>query len=54
MTRRDAGLAWNTTALDGVPEWPEQRYLDYLAAIDTQEEAQGIGGVSRVGYSRAR
>jgi hypothetical protein len=47
----DAGFAWNTTALDEVPEWPEQRYLDYLAQIDTQVEAQGIGGVNRVGYS---
>lgn len=47
----DAGFAWNTVALDGMPEWPEQRYQDYLAAIDTQEEAQGIGGVERVGYS---
>ena len=47
----DAGFTWNTTALDGIPEWPEQRYLDYLAAIDTQEEAQGIGGINRVGYS---
>jgi hypothetical protein len=48
-----AGLAWNVTALDGVPEWPEQRYLDYLAQLDTQEEAQGIGNASRVGYSPA-
>jgi hypothetical protein len=47
----DAGFTWNTYALDEVPEWPEQRYLDYLAVIDTQEEAQGIGGVNRVGYS---
>ncbi|MBL9013616.1 MAG: PPC domain-containing protein [Myxococcales bacterium] len=46
-----AGLAWNATALDGVPEWPEQRYLDYLATIDTPEEATGLGNVSRVGYS---
>ncbi|HEY5951676.1 MAG TPA: PPC domain-containing protein [Kofleriaceae bacterium] len=48
----DAGFAWNTQALNELPvEWPEQRYLDYLAVIDTQEEAQGIGGVNRVGYS---
>jgi hypothetical protein len=47
----DAGFDWNTHALDGVPEWPEQRYVDYLAAIDTQEEAQGVAGVNRVGYS---
>ena len=47
------GLAWNVDALDEIPEWPEQRYLDYLAAIDTQEEANGVGNVSRVGYSPA-
>jgi len=46
-----AGFAWNATALDSVPEWPEQRYLDYLATIDTPEEATGLGNVSRVGYS---
>lgn len=46
-----AGFAWNASALDEVPEWPEQRYLDYLAAIDTPEEANGVGNVSRVGYS---
>lgn len=46
-----AGLAWNATALDEDPAWPEQRYLDYLAAIDTPEEANGVGGASRVGYS---
>ncbi len=45
------GLAWNAVALDDVPEWPEQRYLDYLATIDTDVEAQGTGGASRVGYS---
>lgn len=48
----DAGFEWNTRALDELTtEWPEQRYLDYLAAVDTQEEAQGLGGVNRVGYS---
>jgi hypothetical protein len=47
----DAGFAWNTTALDGLPDWPEQRYNDYLAAVTTQEQANGIGGISRVGYS---
>jgi len=47
----DAGFAWNTTALDELPEWPEQRYQDYLAQIATEEQAAGIGGVHRVGYS---
>lgn len=46
-----AGLAWNATALDGVPEWPEQRYLDYLATIDSPELAQGLTNANRVGYS---
>ena len=35
-----AGLAWNAVALDELPEWPEQRYLDYLAAIDTQRRGR--------------
>lgn len=46
-----AGFAWNANALDELPEWPEQRYLDYLAAIDTSEEVDGVGNASRVGYS---
>ena len=46
-----AGLAWNATALDAIPEWPEQRYLDYLATITKGELAAGVGGASRVGYS---
>jgi hypothetical protein len=50
-TTIDAGFDWNTHALDEIPEWPEQRYLDYLAQVDTLEEAQGLGGVNRVGYS---
>jgi hypothetical protein len=45
------GLAWNAVALDSDPAWPEQRYLDYLAAIDTADELEGVGGASRVGYS---
>ncbi|HUS32486.1 MAG TPA: PPC domain-containing protein [Kofleriaceae bacterium] len=47
----DAGFTWNTTALDGLPDWDQQRYDDYVAAVTTQELAQGLGGISRVGYS---
>ncbi|MDB4958401.1 MAG: hypothetical protein JWO36_5970 [Myxococcales bacterium] len=47
----DAGFDWNTHALDGLPDWPEQRYLDYLAQIDTLPKAAGIAGANRVGYS---
>jgi hypothetical protein len=46
-----AGFAWNAIALDSDPAWPEQRYLDYLATIDSQDKADGVGGASRVGYS---
>jgi hypothetical protein len=47
----DAGFAWNATAVDSLPDWPEQRYLDYLAAIDSDGKAQGVGGANRVSYS---
>jgi hypothetical protein len=47
----DAGFDWNTHALDALPDWPEQRYLDYLAQIDTLDKAAGIAGANRVGYS---
>ena len=46
-----AGFAWNARALDDVPEWPEQRYLDYLGTITTPDVVDGLGGASRVGYS---
>jgi hypothetical protein len=47
----DAGFDWNTRALDDIPEWTPQRYSDYLAQVDSQEKAQGLGGIQRVGYS---
>ncbi|MCX5745289.1 MAG: PPC domain-containing protein [Proteobacteria bacterium] len=46
-----AGLAWNAVALDELVDWPEQRYLDYLATVDTAGEVDGLGGATRVGYS---
>ncbi|MEP6860291.1 MAG: PPC domain-containing protein [Deltaproteobacteria bacterium] len=48
----DAGFQWNTTALDELSaDWPAQRYADYVAAIDSQDKADGIAGANRVGYS---
>ena len=48
----DAGFEWNKTALDELTtDWPAQRYADYVAAIDSQDKAQGIAGANRVGYS---
>lgn len=44
-------VAWNPTAIDELESWPEQRYLDYLDAIDTPEELAAVGEVRRVAYS---
>lgn len=46
-----AGFAANAIALDSDPAWPQQRYDDHLAAIDTLDKLAGVGGASRVGYS---
>ncbi len=47
----DAGFAADAVALDGLTDWPEQRYLAYLAAIQTPQQVDGIGGANRVSYS---
>jgi len=48
----DAGFVWNTTALDELTtDWPASRYAAYVAAIDSQDKANGIAGANRVGYS---
>jgi hypothetical protein len=46
-----AALAWNPTAVDELESWPEQRYLDYLDAIETDADLGGVGEVRRVVYS---
>ena len=46
-----AGFLANALALENDPAWSDQRYADYLAAIDTAEKANGVGGAERVGYS---
>jgi hypothetical protein len=50
-TTIDAGFEWNTHAVDELPDWPAQRYADYVAAIDEQTDAQGVAGANRVAYS---
>jgi hypothetical protein len=44
-------LTWNTTAVEGLPNWPIERYLEHVAAIDTEQELHGVGGITRVAYS---
>ncbi len=47
----DAAFAWNLTAVDELPSWPEDRWLAYLAALDSDAEVHGIGGIPRVTYA---
>lgn len=49
----DEAFLWNTTAVEELPTWPVERYLEYLAAIDEAGRVTGLGGISRVGYSPA-
>lgn len=47
----ELAMSWNPTAVEDLPNWPEEEYLEYLAAIDTAGEVAGLGGISRVMYS---
>lgn len=47
----DEAFAWNPTAVEELESWPEQRWLDYVAAIDDAADVAGIGGIDRVQYS---
>jgi hypothetical protein len=46
-----SAFEWNTRAVDELPSWPEERYLEYLAAIDESREVGGVAGIQHVGYS---
>jgi hypothetical protein len=46
-------LEWNVHMVEGLPTWPEERYLQYLADVDEPTEVDGLGGIDRVGYSTA-
>lgn len=47
----DEAFAWNPHAVEELETWPEQRWLDYVAAIDGAAGVAGIGGIDRVQYS---
>lgn len=47
----DAAFAWNVTSVEELPSWPEDRWLAYLAALDTEAEVHGIGDIPRVTYA---
>jgi hypothetical protein len=46
-----AAIEWNIHAVEDLPTWPEERYLEYLDAADEVTEPGGFAGISRVGYS---
>jgi hypothetical protein len=49
----DDGFAWNTHAVEELPNWPLEHYLEYLTEIDREVEVAGLGGLSRARYSPA-
>lgn len=49
----DLALAWNVDYLEELENWPEERWLEYLDAIDQAAEVSGVGGIGRVAYSPA-
>lgn len=49
----DAAFAWNTDVVEELPSWPADRWLAYVASIDTETELHGLGGVGRVAYAPA-
>ncbi|WP_394826974.1 hypothetical protein [Pendulispora albinea] len=46
----DEAFAWNLRAADESGNWPEPRWRAYLAALETAEDVDGVGGIDRVGY----
>ena len=46
----DEAFEWNTTAVDELPNWSADRWLEYVAAIDSAEKLAGVGSIARVGY----
>ncbi len=46
-------LAWNTTAVEELPNWPAERWNEHIQAIQSAAQVAGIGGIDRVAYSSA-
>lgn len=47
----DDTFEWNVGSVHELPNWPKDRYLDYITAIDRASDVAGLGGIARVGYS---
>ena len=47
----DGAFLWNLTAVDSLPNWPVERYQQYLEDVSDESEVNGLAGISRVAYS---
>jgi hypothetical protein len=44
-------FAWNARSVEELPDWPDERYQEYLAGFDDELDAHGAAGNARIGYS---
>lgn len=42
-----AAESWNARMVDGLPNWPSDRYAAWLATVDSQDRAQALTGLNR-------
>ena len=49
----EAGFADDVDGVDDLESWPKERYLEYVADVDSEARVAGLGGISRVSYSPA-
>lgn len=49
----EAGFADDVDGVEDLESWPEERYLEYVADVDSASRVTGLGGISRVSYSPA-
>ncbi|MBL4635079.1 MAG: hypothetical protein JKY56_14500 [Kofleriaceae bacterium] len=47
----DDAFGWNVNEVEGLANWPEERRLAYLEAIDSNAKLTGIAGVDQVGIN---
>ncbi len=47
----DDAFGWNVRAVDELPNWPEDRWREYLEAITSDTEVAGVGGIGVVSFS---
>lgn len=49
----DEAFVWNTAFVDELGTWPEERWDAYVAAFDSPEAVNSLGGVHRIAMSPA-